>query len=448
MSSREPPTIFSPLRPRNSTCGYCGSPGKRSEAQTSYHAAEGIAHVMGCRVYQEMMDRGWRRSGTYYYKPDLRRSCCPQYTIRSRAPSVLVRLNPPSDYCSIRLDAIRFRPSKSQRKLINRFNRHISNGDQHDGGASVDISEGTSTKGKGRRKGKAEHVFKLADDIHAAELRFLRDETPAHKYEVTLEPASFTQEKFALYQSYQKHIHNDDDVTPGGFTRFLCKSLLVPRPITYLSGAPSHLPQSYGSFHQLHRIDGQLIAMSVIDVVPNCVSSVYFMYEKKWEKFSLGKLSAMREVSLVKEMHEAGLTDMKFLYMGFYIHSCVKMRYKGEYSPTYVLDPEDYTWFPLEQFRPHLDQYHYASCAHPDRCLDAPATEAYPPQEPADEVLDRVRVMVGFEQNTIIVGNLTESDEWNDNGGRFKEAILRTLNGLGDKLAGEILLDFSYDIAG
>ncbi|TBU33230.1 arginine-tRNA-protein transferase [Dichomitus squalens] len=428
MSSREPPTIFSPIRPRNSTCGYCGPPGKRSEAQTSYHAAEGIAHVMGCRVYQEMMDRGWRRSGTYYYKPDLRRSCCPQYTIR--------------------LDAIRFNPSKSQRKLINRFNRHIFNGDQHDGGASVDISQGTSTKGKGKGKGKAEHVFKLANDIHAAELRFLRDETPAHKYEVTLEPASFTQEKFALYQSYQKHIHNDDDVTPGGFTRFLCKSLLVPRPITYPSGAPSHLPQSYGSFHQLHRIDGQLIAMSVIDVVPNCVSSVYFMYEKKWEKFSLGKLSAMREVSLVKEMHEAGLTDMKFLYMGFYIHSCVKMRYKGEYSPTYVLDPEDYTWFPLEQFRPLLDQYHYASCAHPDRCLDTPATEAYPPQEPADEVLDRVRVMVGFEQNTIIVGNLTESDEWNDNSGRFKEAILRTLNGLGDKLAGEILLDFSYDIAG
>ena len=75
--------------------------------------------------------------------------------------------------------------------------------------------------------------------------------------------------------------------------------------------------------------------MSVIDIVPKCVSSVYFMYEKKWENFSLGKasyylisrqqptvdivrlqLSAMREASLVKEMHEAGLTDMRFLYMG------------------------------------------------------------------------------------------------------------------------------------
>ena len=37
---------------------------------------------MPVQVYQEMIDRGWRRSGAYCYKPDLRRSCCPQYTIK------------------------------------------------------------------------------------------------------------------------------------------------------------------------------------------------------------------------------------------------------------------------------------------------------------------------------------------------------------------------------
>ena len=31
--------------------------------------------------------------------------------------------------------------------------------------------------------------------------------------------------------------------------------------------------------------------MSVIDILPNCVSSVYFMYDKNWERFSLGKVS-------------------------------------------------------------------------------------------------------------------------------------------------------------
>ena len=103
MTTQEPLTVFSPLPPHNSTCGYCGPPGRRSQAQSNYHAAEGVAELMSCRVlrhrssvnglvvglttgcsqvYQEMMNRGWRRSGTYLYKPDLRRSCCPQYTIR------------------------------------------------------------------------------------------------------------------------------------------------------------------------------------------------------------------------------------------------------------------------------------------------------------------------------------------------------------------------------
>jgi arginyl-tRNA--protein-N-Asp/Glu arginylyltransferase len=31
--------------------------------------------------------------------------------------------------------------------------------------------------------------------------------------------------------------------------------------------------------------------MAVLDILPNCVSSVYFMYDKAWEKHSLGKVS-------------------------------------------------------------------------------------------------------------------------------------------------------------
>ena len=54
----------------------------------------------------------------------------------------------------------------------------------------------------------------------------------------------------------------------------------------------------------------------------------------------------------------------------------MKMRYKGEYSPTYMLDPEDYEWYPLEKFCPLLDKNHYVSSAYPERCLATAATEA------------------------------------------------------------------------
>ncbi|KAI0774383.1 arginine-tRNA-protein transferase [Fomes fomentarius] len=354
--SREPLSILCPLRPRNSTCGYCGLPGERSESESNYHAAECIPLRLSCRIYQEMIDRGWRRSGTYCYKPDLRRSCCPQYTIK--------------------LDALEFTPSKSQRKLINRFNRFILYGgsEKQDEDVPVDGTKRNAMKSPAKGKGHADHVFNFIDDIHAAEVSFLENGiSPAHRFEVTLEPSSYTAEKFALYCSYQQQIHNDEDKSSSGFKRFLVETPLLPQPIEYRNGRPGHLPVNYGSYHQLYRLDGELIAMGVIDVLPSCVSSVYFMYEKKWERFSLGKLSAMREVTLAREIHDAGVSGMQYLYMGFYVHSCQKMRYKGDFAPSYLADPEEYAWFPLEKCRRLLDKNHYAAFAHPEHSLPEPA---------------------------------------------------------------------------
>lgn len=72
--------------------------------------------------------------------------------------------------------------------------------------------------------------------------------------------------------------------------------------------------------------------MAVLDILPGCVSSVYFMYDKNWDKFSLGKvgieifhfasriqysqLSALREIALVQELKEAGAPNLSFLYLG------------------------------------------------------------------------------------------------------------------------------------
>lgn len=66
------------------------------------------------------------------------------------------------------------------------------------------------------------------------------------------------------------------------------------------------------------------------------------------------------------------LTD--HIDLGFYIHSCPKMRYKGDYAPSYLADPEDYTWFPVEECRPLLDKFRYVSFAHPEHNIQEPAT--------------------------------------------------------------------------
>ncbi|KZS97909.1 arginine-tRNA-protein transferase [Sistotremastrum niveocremeum HHB9708] len=125
----------------------------------------------------------------------------------------------------------------------------------------------------------------------------------------------------------------------AGFKRFLVDSPLLVEDIPYPGERPDTLPRAYGTFHQLYHLDGRLVAMSVLDILPRCVSSVYFIYHTDFSKYSMGKLSALRETSLANEINKAGIESMKWLYMGFYIHSCPKMRYKGEYSPSELLDP-------------------------------------------------------------------------------------------------------------
>ncbi|MCJ1379669.1 Arginyl-tRNA--protein transferase 1 [Xylographa soralifera] len=83
--------------------------------------------------------------------------------------------------------------------------------------------------------------------------------------------------------------------------------------------------------------------MGVLDLMPQCVSSVYLIYDECVNDWEFGKLSALQEIALAVE------AGCRYYYMGYYIHSCIKMRYKSTFHPTYVLDPETYAWDPLDQ---------------------------------------------------------------------------------------------------
>jgi arginine-tRNA-protein transferase len=52
----------------------------------------------------------------------------------------------------------------------------------------------------------------------------------------------------------------------------------------------------------------------------------------------------------------------RFWYPGYYIHSCPKMKYKIDYSPQYVLDPEALSWVLLDrEMLDLLDRFPYVS---------------------------------------------------------------------------------------
>ena len=48
----------------------------------------------------------------------------------------------------------------------------------------------------------------------------------SHNLKVTLEPSTYTDEKFELYVKYQADIHNDHRESESGFTSFLVDSPL------------------------------------------------------------------------------------------------------------------------------------------------------------------------------------------------------------------------------
>jgi arginine-tRNA-protein transferase len=206
-----------------------------------------------------------------------------------------------------------------------------------------------------REKARQRKEFDLLSTIHESEYEHLKKPPePEHRFEVTLEPDDFTQEKYKLFENYQTHVHNEPppQTTCGGFRRFLCDS-----PLQRISRQlPSGVQQQLGSFHHCYRLNGRLIAMSVLDLLPHCVSGVYFIYHQDFEKWSFGKLSALREIALAME------SEYDYYYMGYYIHSCAKMKYKNDYRPQHVLDLETFGWDPLDdEVKTAMDELKYVS---------------------------------------------------------------------------------------
>lgn len=393
-----------------SNCGYCKQ--KHSSYSHGMHA-----YVMTPDDYQELINRGWRRSGDYCYKQTNNITCCPSYTIRC--------------------DAINFKLSKSHKKILKKMNNFLKNGVK-------DHTEAMSTENKkfetdsGRIKedpeppncpkhsikditgemllvepvptssvklsnveqdgyikdieSPSEHVklpFKKAKQIRLERkkeklikkgisldsmkkketktncVKSLSDlindvsETNIHQLKLKIvevnsdEFHESSDEAYKLFQKYQTIIHNDPPRNKESFLNFLQRS-----PIKLLQ--PEDGPtDGYGSFHQQYWLDDKLIAVGVMDILPYCISSVYFFYDPDYRFLSLGTYSALREIYFIHQLNDF-VPSLKYYYMGFYIHSCPKMRYKGRLEPSYLLCPEKYTWHLLtDKIRAKLDAEKY-----------------------------------------------------------------------------------------
>lgn len=423
---------------------------------------------MTVQDYQDLIDRGWRRSGKYVYKPVMNQTCCPQYTIRCRP--------------------LQFQPSKSHKKVLKKMLKFLAKGEISKGNCEDEPMEPTaedavagdfalinkldiqcdltalsddlreSLESEEKQKGKSSkredtneliqsqdieeklgsgepsrsvkvHTvpkpgkgadlskppcrkakeirkerkrLKLMQQNRAGELEGLQaqceplsssppkakcnqpksledlifeslPENASHKLEVRVVRSSpqssqfkaTFQESYQVYKRYQMVIHKDppDKPTVSQFTRFLCSSPLEAET------SPNGPDCGYGSFHQQYWLDGKIIAVGVIDILPHCVSSVYLYYDPDYSFLSLGVYSALREIAFTRHLHEK-TSQLSYYYMGFYIHSCPKMKYKGQYRPSDLLCPETYVWVPIEQCLPSLENSKYCRFNQDSEAVD------------------------------------------------------------------------------
>uniref|UniRef100_A0A7N8Y6D1 Arginyl-tRNA--protein transferase 1 n=1 Tax=Mastacembelus armatus TaxID=205130 RepID=A0A7N8Y6D1_9TELE len=373
-------------------CGYC-----KNERGNFSHGM--WSHTMTVQDYQDLIDRGWRRSGKYVYKPTMNKTCCPQYTIRCHA--------------------LKFQPSKSHKKILKKMSKFISKGELPKGqdheltvAAITDVqkevadnlpaSSDTSRKGpasvldgkttdpapkpgmgadpsrppcrkakdlrKERRLQKGQtrqHAGvsstvspnpptptqnnqpktledfineSLPDNCHCLEVRLVRSNPPSPQFKASFDAS------YQVYKLYQMAIHKDPPDKPSE---------------SQAEYSPDGPEVGYGSFHQQYWLDGRIVAVGVVDILPTCVSSVYLYYHPDFASLSLGSYSALREIAFTRQLQKQS-PKLSYYYLGFYIHSCPKMRYKGQYQPSDLLCPETYVWVPIERCVPQLENSRYA----------------------------------------------------------------------------------------
>ncbi|KAJ2991855.1 hypothetical protein HDV02_003411 [Globomyces sp. JEL0801] len=208
-----------------------------------------------------------------------------------------------------------------------------------------------------------------------------------NQLEVKLERATFSNDVYELYVKYQMKIHDDEakELTPEKFTRFL---LDTPYDVK---------DPNYGIFYQKYFINDKLVAVGVLDILPNCVSSVYFIYDPDFGHLSLGTYSALKEISTTIMLNQK-YPDIKYYYLGYYIHSCQKMRYKAQYKPSQLLCPYTFKWVYTSDAIKLLDIEKTSILADLDSSNPIPVKlSSVPPREISLEDLRHAKLLVNHK---------------------------------------------------
>ncbi len=128
-----------------------------------------------------------------------------------------------------------------------------------------------------------------------------------------------TSEKWELYERYQRQWHQKPPAAADGAAEFL--AFLYRSPVESVE------------FEYRDRW-GALLGVGIGDLCPESLSSVYFYFDPRAARRSLGTFSALYEIQWARAM------GLRFWYAGYWIKDCGAMAYKARFGPCQRLDTD------------------------------------------------------------------------------------------------------------
>jgi leucyl-tRNA---protein transferase len=82
-------------------------------------------------------------------------------------------------------------------------------------------------------------------------------------------------------------------------------------------------------------LDGRLVGVGYVDVLPAGLSAIYFFYAPEERRRSLGTWNVLNVIA------EAARRGLPFVYMGYFVQGCSSLAYKARFVPNQILGDDD-----------------------------------------------------------------------------------------------------------